>query len=429
MISARTKRQLIAFVLITLLGVSYVGAKYAKLGQLFYNSAYDVNAHFSHSGGIFTGAEVTYRGVGVGRVSDMRLTRDGVDVVLAIDNSWNKIPSDTLAQVADKSAVGEQYVDLQPQRSGGPYLHNGSVIRSPETSVPVSTTELLTNLDNLVNSVPRSDLRTVVSQFGTAFEGTGKSLGQIIDTSNSFIDTANRNFDVTTALIRDSNVVLRTQVDKGSAIRAFARNLSLFTGTLAGHDRDLRALIDNGSATANELRSFLEQNQVDLGRLINNLLTTGEIQVRHLKAIRQLLVLYPYAVAGGYTVTQKGPDGGYDARFGMVLTSNPPVCHHGYEGTDRRSPYDTSNRPMYTGAHCAEPASQSDARGAQHAPNGRTAADYRAPVAAYDATTGKLSWADQQHRAKIVDTGGTAQVFGEDSWKWLLFQPALTAGE
>lgn len=426
MISARTKKQLIAFVIITLLGVSYVGARYAKLGQLFYNSAYDVNAHFSQSGGIFPGAEVTYRGVGVGRVSTMRLTRSGVDVVLAIDKSWSRIPADTLAQVADKSAVGEQYVDLQPQRDGGPYLRDGSVIRNADTSVPVSTTELLTNLDNLVNSVPKADLRTVVSQFGTAFQGTGRSLGQILDTSTSFIDTANRNFDVTTALIRDSETVLQTQADKGSAIRTFSRDLALFTGTLAGHDRDLRTLIENGSATASELRTFLEQNRVNLGELINNLVTTGEVTVRHLDGIRQILVLYPYEVAGGYTVTQPGP-GGYDARFGLVLTSNPPVCHHGYEGTDRRSPQDRANRPMYTGAHCAEPASQSNARGAQHAPNGRTGVAYRPAVASYDASTGRLTWTDQQHRPEVVDAGGAQQVFGEDSWKWLLFQPALTS--
>jgi phospholipid/cholesterol/gamma-HCH transport system substrate-binding protein len=425
-ISARTKKQLIAFVIITLLGVSYVGARYAKLGQLFYNSAYDVNAHFSQSGGIFPGAEVTYRGVGVGRVSTMRLTRSGVDVVLAIDKSWSRIPADTLAQVADKSAVGEQYVDLQPQRDGGPYLRDGSVIRNADTSVPVSTTELLTNLDNLVNSVPKADLRTVVSQFGTAFQGTGRSLGQILDTSTSFIDTANRNFDVTTALIRDSETVLQTQADKGSAIRTFSRDLALFTGTLAGHDRDLRTLIENGSATASELRTFLEQNRVNLGELINNLVTTGEVTVRHLDGIRQILVLYPYEVAGGYTVTQPGP-GGYDARFGLVLTSNPPVCHHGYEGTDRRSPQDRANRPMYTGAHCAEPASQSNARGAQHAPNGRTGVAYRPAVASYDANTGRLTWTDQQHRPEVVDAGGAQQVFGEDSWKWLLFQPALTS--
>ncbi|RNM16229.1 MCE family protein, partial [Nocardioides pocheonensis] len=85
-------------------GISYVGARYARLDRLVYDSAYRVNAEFAQSGGIFTGAEVTYRGVKVGQVSDMRLTRDGVDVVLAIDKG-HKVPADTLALVGNKSAV------------------------------------------------------------------------------------------------------------------------------------------------------------------------------------------------------------------------------------------------------------------------------------------------------------------------------------
>ena len=54
-------------------------------------------------------------------------------------------------------------------------------------------------------------------------------------------------------------MVLQTQVDKGSAIRSFARDLALFSGTVADNDKYLRSLIDNGSATANELRTFLRR--------------------------------------------------------------------------------------------------------------------------------------------------------------------------
>jgi phospholipid/cholesterol/gamma-HCH transport system substrate-binding protein len=46
-------------------------------------------------------------------------------------------------------------------------------------------------------------------------------------------------------------------------------------------------------------------------------------------------------------------------------------------------------------------------------------------VATYDAKTGKTTWADQDHSAKIAYDGGAAQLFGDDSWKWMLLQPAL----
>lgn len=423
MITSRTKKQLVVFVIITLLGVSYVGARYARLDRLVYNSSYTVHAHFAQSGGIFTGAEVTYRGFGVGQVSNMVLTRDGVDVVLSIDKSHDNIPADTLALVGNKSAVGEQYVELQPRTDSAPYLKNGSDITTANTAVPVSTTELLTNLDNLVNSVPQDKLRSVVTELGAAFHDAGPSLSQIIDTSTAFINTANQNFDVTTALIKDSDTVLRTQVNKASAIRAFSRDLELFTNTLAGHDAALRTLIDNGSATANQLRTFLEQNQVNLGRLIANLVTTGKIVVKHLDGIRQLLILYPYAVAGGYTVAAKGPDGAYNAHFGLVLTQTPPVCHAGYHPDQFRTPQDTADKPMDVNARCTEPATQSAPRGAAHAP--RTGVDYRPSIATYDHDSNSVTWSDQVTGPKTVDNGGQAQLFGKDAWKWMLLQPAM----
>lgn len=422
MITSRTKKQLLVFVIITLLGVSFVGARYAKLDRMVLDRTYEVNTLFTESGGIFEGAEVTYRGIGIGKVGDMKLTRDGVNVVLSIDNDHDRIPADTLAQVANKSAVGEQYVDLQPQADGGPYLKDGSTIENSDTSTPVSTTELLTNLTKLVNSVPKDQLRTVVSEFGTAFKGAGPDLARIIDTSTSFIETANQNFDVTTALIRDSNTVLRTQQLKGSAIRNFARDLSLFSGTLAGNDKALRAVIDNGSATAVELRTFLEQNEVNLGRLIQNLLTTGRVTRLHLDGIRQILVMYPYMVAGGYTVTAKGPTG-YDARFGLILTQSPHTCTRGYDQDEVRTPQETNDLPMNVNARCAEPASESNPRGAQHAP-AQHRPGFGSPVATYDATTGDLTWAGSADGAR-TDASANTELFGKDAWKWMLVQPAM----
>ena len=68
----------------------------------------------------------------------------------------------------------------------------------------------------------------------------------------------------------------------------------------------------------------------------------------------------------------------------MIEQSNPPICTRGYESTDRRPPQDGSNRPMNMQAHCAEPAAESNPRGAQHAP--------QRPVASYDPATGELTW-------------------------------------
>ena len=440
MITRRTRIQLLVFVLITLVGVSFVGARYAKLDRLLVDTSYTVVAHFADSGGIFAGGEVSYRGVRVGQVDRLELTDGGVDVYLDIDDEHDQIPADTLAVVGNRSAVGEQYVDLQPRVDGKPFLEDGAEIAVDDTRIPLPTQKLLGDISTTVESVDKEALQTTVTEMGAAFSGTGEDLQTIIDSGTAFIDAANANFDTTTALIRDSNTVLRGQIASESAIRTFAEQLRLFTGTLADSDRDLRTVIDNGSATAVQLRRFLDENKVDLAELINELVTTGEVVVRHLDGVEQVLALYPYVVEGGFTVVSRSPDTGlYDAHFGMILTENPPVCHAGYESTDRRPPQDGSNRDMNMAAHCAEPPSKSNPRGAQNAPAagaGRASAAYRtapfAPVVAtYDGQVGGpgLQWGPGFPRDLSSPGSLSPRTLGGDSWKWLWLQPLMSSRE
>jgi phospholipid/cholesterol/gamma-HCH transport system substrate-binding protein len=415
MITRRTKIQLVFFVLITLVGVAFVGARYARLDRVIADDAYTVVAHFEDSGGIFAGGEVTYRGVRVGQVEKLELTDSGVDVYLDIDNDYDQIPTDTMAIVGNRSAVGEQYVELQPQTDGKPYLSDEAEIPVENTELPIQTDTLLTNISNTVESVDRDDLRTTVNELGQGFAGTGENLQTIIDAGDSFIRTADENFDVTTALIEDGNTVLRGQIASESALRTFASQLSLFSGTLADADPDLRRVIDSGSFAANQLRTFLEANRVDLSELIRNLVTTGNVIVKRLDGIQQLLVIYPYVVEGGFTVVSKSANGLYDAHFGLIITTKE-ACLKGYEGTDKRPPADGSNEPMNVAARCAEPATKTNARGAQNAP--------QRVAATYDEKTGKLTWGQDE---ALSPAGSLAPpALGEESWKWLYLQP-LTA--
>ncbi len=430
MIERRTKVQLMVFVIITLLGVSYVGARYAQLDRLVHDDTYEVVAHFADSGGIFAGGEVTYRGVRIGQVAQLELTDEGVDVVLSIDEQFTSIPADAEAIVGNRSAVGEQYVELQPQSDSGPYLEDSSEIAQEQTVTPIKTQVFLTHLNDLVQSVNKKSLKTTVSEFGDAFSGTGDDLGQIIDTGNAFIEDANANFDVTTALIRDSNVVLQTQVDSEGSIRNFATKLASFSDTLAAADGDLRQVIDSGSETANELRRFLEDNRVQLGELINNLVTTGEVVVAHLDGVEQILVIYPYVVDGGFTVVSKS-EGNYNAHFGLITTDQPPVCHRGYESTNERDPVtERGNAPMNVEAHCAEPAAQSNPRGSQHSPASRAGASYDSPViATYNEDTHRLHWGSRVPGGDTTPGTLAPSSLGEESWKWLFLQPLATQPE
>jgi len=426
-ITRTVKLQLAVFATITALGVSYVGATYVGLGDQVVSHGYTVQADFADSGGIFSGAEVTYRGVPVGRVGDLRLTADGVKVALTIQHG-PPIPADTLAVVANRSAIGEQYVDLQPRTADGPYLRNGSTIARADTRTPLPTSQLILSVDRLVNSVNKDDLRVTVTELGKAFAGTGPDLSRLVDSGNELITSANDSLPQTIALINDSNQVLRTQADQGSAIRSFSHDLALLTDQLRTSDPDLRKLLDSGTSSAAELNDLLRTTRPTLPVLLGNLVTVGQIQVARLPGLEQILVTYPAVVAGGFTVEP----GDGTAHFGLVLNANdPPPCTHGYD-TQRRTPQDTTQRPANTEARCTAPrGSQSDVRGAQNAPrasNGSvsygssTTPAGTAILTGYDPATGAARGPDGRP-VEIGSTGGAQSSLGKDSWQWLLVGP------
>ena len=291
-------------------------------------------------GGIFENAEVTYRGVAVGRVDRLRLARDGVHVDLSIDDGV-EVPADTLAVVENRSAVGEQYVDLQPRSQGGPFLADGDRIRSEDNRTPLPTEVLLLNLDRLVRSVDKRDLVVVIDELGEAFAGTGRDLQRLLDSGDALTRSAVEALPETIRLIEDGQTVLATQRESGSAIKSFSRDLADLSQTLRTSDGDLRKLLDNGIVASREMETLIRTNRASISALLANLITSGQVTVARLDGLEQVLVTYPDNVAGGYTVVP----GDSTSHFGLVLNSDPPSCTKGYGGTEDAHPGGDLRRP------------------------------------------------------------------------------------
>src|SRR5215217_4326984 len=102
MLLRRTKIQLIAFLLISILAVVYALIRFAGLGDAFGNKGYTVQLQLAESGGIFQNAEVTYRGYNIGRVGPLKLTSTGLEATLKIDADAPAVPVDLRAVVADR---------------------------------------------------------------------------------------------------------------------------------------------------------------------------------------------------------------------------------------------------------------------------------------------------------------------------------------
>jgi phospholipid/cholesterol/gamma-HCH transport system substrate-binding protein len=371
MITKVVRLQLVAFLLITVIGVGYAGFRYAGFGNLFGTTTYPVRVQLAQSGGIFTGADVTYRGVSVGRVGPLTIIPEGVEAQLDIDRGAPAIPADVDAAVHNLSAIGEQYVDLTPKSDGGPYLRDGSVIPVARTSTPVPVEQLVVSLDDFVRSVPLDSLRTVVDELGDAFSNTALPLQKLLDTTDAFTADAVDALPETTRLIEDGRTVLTTQNEVSGSFRSFSEDLSLLAAQLKESDPDLRRLLETGPEASTQIRGLLRESGSGLGQLVADLLTISRVAEPRQAALRQILVTYPGVTTTTYTVVP----GDGTAHLGLVLSNlfDPPPCTRGYEGTDRRPGSDVSDAPINRKAYCAEPpGSPIDVRGAQNVPHAKT---------------------------------------------------------
>ena len=328
MSSRLVRIQLVVFALVALLGIVYVGAKYVRLDKLLGFGEYMVYVDLDDSGGIFTNAEVTYRGVPVGRVGDLSLTEDGVRVQLRLDSGGPDIAASSRAVVANRSAIGEQFVDLQPDTVDAPFLEDGSIITDTEIPVPIET--VLMSVDGLVQSVPLEPLRIVVTELGSALDGRGEDIGRLADSLSTLTEAGLEALPQTVTLIRDTRTVLDTQSDQASSIRQFSNDLDLVTAQLRSSDPDLRAIIDNGTPASDELGALVAEGGPALTKNLENLAALASSLAPQAIALQPLLTFLPGIAAGASTIAP----GDGTVHQGLVLeTNNPPTCTIGYEGT------------------------------------------------------------------------------------------------
>jgi len=407
-ISRKTRIQLVAFVVLAVVGIAYVGMKYAGLGNLLGSSTYTVTMKLADTGGIFTNAEVTYRGVDVGRVGALHLTEQGADVELKINKDAPKIPAEGLrAEVKNLSIIGELYVDLTPATMTGPQLRDGSVIDTAQTQTPVAPATLLAQLNRFLKSVPADQTGVVLHETSEAFAGGGASMARLLDSSSDLIKAAQQSLGDTKRLISDGAVVLRTQNATGNDVLSFSHSLDLLAKTLKSSDSDLNRLIATAPMATTQLSDLLRESGPGFSRLVADLLTTSRLLDPRGDALRQLLIVYPALARAAYSAL---PGDGY-AHFGLVVNAfDPPPCTRGYESTTRHAGTYTGNPPVNSNATCAEPSGSPIAvRGTQNAPHHGVPDAVPYPGMGSSNASSRLSWGTTPGDAKSpadILTGG-----------------------
>ncbi|MBP2456020.1 MCE family protein [Mycolicibacterium lutetiense] len=353
MIDRLTRMQLMIFAVVTVLTVGAISLFYLHLPAAVGIGTYHVKANFLAGGGIYQNANVTYRGVTVGRVDSVGLAPDGVVAKMAL-NSSTAIPDNVVATVKSVSAVGEQYIDLVPPESPSTNkLRNGASIEQRNTRVGQDIAGMLHEADTLVSSIGNSRLQDLLRETFKAFNGSGPELARLIESSRLLIDEANANYGETTQLIDQAGPFLEAQIRSGDNIRSLADGLARFTGEVNKADPQLRATLKTVPGATEAANTAFTGIRPTFPVLAANLANFGRIGVIYSKSIEQALVIFPALIAALNTVAGGAPaDEGAKLDFKIHL-QDPPPCNTGFiPATQIRSPADETLRELPSDLYC-----------------------------------------------------------------------------
>ena len=330
MLSRLVRIQLALFTIASVIGVVTMVVVYMQAPTLLGIGRISVTLQLPAAGGLYPFSNVTYRGVNVGKVTAIRTVGGrSVEAELSLATS-PRIPADLVARVRSVSAVGEQYVDLQPAADTPPYLQDGSIIPADRTSLPEPVGPMLDRLNALVGSIPEDELGPLLDESFRAFNGAGYDIGSLLDSSTTLTRDLNGVADQSRALIDDSGPLLDSQAATTDSLAVWSRSLAGVTDQMVAGDDGFRSLLQNGPGFAREVTTLLDQIKPTLPVLLANLTSIGQILVTYNKSLEQLLVLFPPYVAGLQSVTPANNPTGKPLGDFAVSINDPPSCTVGF---------------------------------------------------------------------------------------------------
>ena len=362
------RMQLVIFSIVTIISIIAMAVFYIRIPEMFGIGSYRVQMSMPATGGLYQNANVSFRGVNVGKVDAVRLTPEGVVADLTID-SGTVIPANSAAAVRSVSAIGEQFVEFTPpERPSSDRLGDGSTVRTDD--VPVEISSMLDQATALLDDVGDTKLRSVMDEAFQAFNGNAAELQRLMDSMVLFVGAVHDNVDTTIDLVRQAGPILATQNRTADQIRSWTADLTRVTDQLRASRPDISDILAKGPGVARQAQDMFGDMSESFPLAVSNLRVAARTQALYLPNLRQTIVLYPRVLSALITAINSGSNRhGPNVSFGLGF-QDPPACTVGFvPASEWRFPSATEPQDLPPGMLCRLPQdAQTSVRGARNFP-------------------------------------------------------------
>jgi phospholipid/cholesterol/gamma-HCH transport system substrate-binding protein len=227
------------------------------------------------------GADVTLRGVTVGKVRSVRPVNGSA--VLDVDLFPSEVPrirSDVTAQILAPTVFGPKYVDLVPSPgSGARPIADGALIESPK--VGIETNSVFQHTVDLLRSFNVDKLNAALGGMATALRGRGDETGQLIEQLNTYLKELRPSYPALRRDIAQLPTVAGVYADVAPNLLTIGDNLTVTSQTLVDKNEALRAFLVDLTGLADKARNLLTDNGTDLRDTMSRLAPVTALTARY----------------------------------------------------------------------------------------------------------------------------------------------------
>jgi len=222
-------------------------------------------------------AKVKIRGVQIGHVSDIAYTGDQARLTLAMDPDQLKmVPANSTVDIRSTTVFGAKYVNfVEPEVPSAQHLKAGATLTAQSVTVEFNT--LFQHLTEVLGKIAPEKLNATLTALGTALQGRGDKLGQLLVDSDEYLRDINPSLPDLQRDLQTSVGVTNLYADTAPNLLRTTDNAAVTSKTLVDHKDSLDAVLLNLIGLADTTGAVLKENENGLSTALDLLRPTAEL--------------------------------------------------------------------------------------------------------------------------------------------------------
>lgn len=261
--------------------------------------SYELTVRFADVLNLPQKAKVTLSGVEIGQVTEIASHGYTAVVSMRILRKF-PLPKSTTFELRQATALGEVFIAVSPPKgdSDGPQLAPGDVVPVSQTGSAPTIENMLSALSTLLNGGGLANLKTIVDEINTAFDGRVQPAKRIIRELATTVRVLNERQNEIDRVLVSMDSIAADLVDNDDTVDTLLRDVRPAVEDLAHQRRELITLLRGFDRLSQSSVDLLDANRASFVTLLARLdpVLDGFIAIdqRLDPAMRNFLELYEH---------------------------------------------------------------------------------------------------------------------------------------